>query len=161
MARMTEFQPLYDAFHIFQERCLQQDHSLLWPEQSFWTLSNLERWKTQVIDHPNISGDLNFNEKLQQQLASAPRYSGVLQLTSTTYIICRPAILPYLLALATLVGQRCKLDWRYRLTKTQYGVHIKMVSPLLHRSITSATPNFIYWLCSHYASRKSTMPFRP
>jgi len=29
MARMTEFQPLYEAFHLFQERCLQQDRSLI------------------------------------------------------------------------------------------------------------------------------------
>lgn len=71
MARMTEFQPLYDAFRLFQERCLVQDRSLLWPEQPIWTLANLQRWKTQVIDHPNLDGDLNFNEKLEQQLAGA------------------------------------------------------------------------------------------
>jgi len=71
MARMTEFQPLYNAFRLFQDRCLLQDQSLLWPDQSIWTLSNLERWKVQVLDHPNIAGDLNFNEKLEQQLASA------------------------------------------------------------------------------------------
>jgi hypothetical protein len=72
MARMTEFQPLYDAFHLFQERCLVQDSSLLWPNQPIWTLANLQRWKSQVIDHPNISADLTFNDKLQQQLAGAP-----------------------------------------------------------------------------------------
>jgi MoxR-like ATPase len=73
MTRMTEYQPLYDAFHMFQERCLLQDRSLLWPDQPIWTLANLKRWKTQVIDHPNIEGDLNFNEKLEQQLAGAPQ----------------------------------------------------------------------------------------
>ena len=72
MARMTEFQPLYDAFHLFQERCLVQDRSLLWPDQSIWTIANLQRWKSQVIEHPIISAELNFNEKLQQQLAGAP-----------------------------------------------------------------------------------------
>lgn len=72
MARMTEFQPLYDAFHLFQERCLEQDRSLIWPDQSIWTLANLQRWKTQVIDSPNLEGDLNFNEKLELQLAGAP-----------------------------------------------------------------------------------------
>ncbi len=72
MARMTEFQPLYDAIRLFQERCLIQDRSLLWPDQPIWTLANLQRWKTQVIDHPNLEGDLNFNEKLEQQLAGAP-----------------------------------------------------------------------------------------
>lgn len=72
MAHMTEFQPLYDAFRLFQERCLIQDRSLLWPDQPIWTLANLQRWKTQVIDHPNLEGDLNFSEKLEQQLAGAP-----------------------------------------------------------------------------------------
>jgi hypothetical protein len=72
MARMTEFQPLYDAFHLFQERCLEQDRSLLWPDQSIWTIANLQRWKTQVSDSPNLSGDLDFNDKLEQQLIGAP-----------------------------------------------------------------------------------------
>ena len=72
MARMKEFQPLYNAFRMFQERCLLQDRSLLWPDQTIWTLANLQRWKTQVIDHPNIEGEMNFNEKLEQQLAGAP-----------------------------------------------------------------------------------------
>lgn len=72
MARMTEFQPLYDAFHLFQERCLQQDRSLIWPDQQIWTIANLQRWKTQVIDSPNLEGELNFNEKLEQQLVGAP-----------------------------------------------------------------------------------------
>jgi MoxR-like ATPase len=72
MARMTEFQPLYDAFHLFQERCLQQDRSLIWPDQPIWTIANLQRWKTQVIDSPNLEGELNFNEKLEQQLVGAP-----------------------------------------------------------------------------------------
>ena len=69
---MKEYQPLYDAFRMFQERCLLQDRSLIWPDQQIWTLANLKLWKTQVIDHPNIEGDLNFNEKLEQQLAGAP-----------------------------------------------------------------------------------------
>ncbi len=72
MARMTEFQPLYDAISLFKERCLLQDQSILWPDQAIWTIANLQRWKSQVIDHPIISGDLNFNEKLQQQLTGAP-----------------------------------------------------------------------------------------
>lgn len=72
MARMTEYQPLYDAFHLFQERCLQQDRSLIWPDQPIWTLANLQRWKTQVMDSPNLERDLNFNEKLEQQLVGAP-----------------------------------------------------------------------------------------
>ncbi|HPD63747.1 MAG TPA: hypothetical protein PLP77_10160, partial [Anaerolineaceae bacterium] len=69
---MTEFQPLYDAFHLFQERCLQQDRSLIWPDQTIWTIANLQRWKTLVIDSPNLEGDLSFNEKLEQQLVGAP-----------------------------------------------------------------------------------------
>lgn len=72
MARMTEFQPLYDAFHLFQERCLEQDRSLIWPDQPIWTITNLQRWKTQVIDSPILKGELNFTEKLEQQLVGAP-----------------------------------------------------------------------------------------
>lgn len=72
MARMIEFQPLYDAFHLFQERCLQEDRSLIWPDQPIWTIANLQRWKTQVSDSPNLEGELNFSEKLEQQLVGAP-----------------------------------------------------------------------------------------
>jgi hypothetical protein len=72
MARMTQFKPHYDAFHLFQERCLEQDRSFLWPDQQIWTLANLQRWKSQVIDSPNLAGDLDFNEKLEQQLTGAP-----------------------------------------------------------------------------------------
>jgi hypothetical protein len=73
MAHVMEFQQLYDAFRLFQERCLIQDRSLLWPDQSIWTLANLERWKTQVIAHPIIAADIKFNDKLQQQLAGSPQ----------------------------------------------------------------------------------------
>ena len=73
MARMTEFQPLYDAFRMFRERCLQQDSSLLWPDQNLWTLSNLERWKSQVIDNPNVGEGTNFNVRLEHQLIGAPQ----------------------------------------------------------------------------------------
>jgi 5-methylcytosine-specific restriction protein B len=72
MPRMTESQPLYDAFHLFQERCLLQDRSLIWPDQSIWTLANLQLWKTHVIDSPNPGRELNFNQKLEQQLAGVP-----------------------------------------------------------------------------------------
>ena len=72
MARMKELQPLYDTFRLFQERCLLQDRSLLWPDQPIWSLENLRRWKAQVIDHPNLAGEMNFNQKLEVQLAGAP-----------------------------------------------------------------------------------------
>lgn len=72
MARMTDFQPLYDVFHLFKERCLQQDYSLLWPDKLIWTIGNLQRWKSQVIDNPNIEKKLSFNEKLERQLVGAP-----------------------------------------------------------------------------------------
>lgn len=72
MARMTEFQPLYDAFRLFQERCLQEDRSLFWPDQLIWTRTNLQLWKSQVIDSPIVAGELKFNEKLEQQLVGAP-----------------------------------------------------------------------------------------
>jgi 5-methylcytosine-specific restriction protein B len=71
MARMTKFQPLYEAFQLFQQRCLQEDRSLLWPDQPIWTKSNIQNWKAQVIDKPMLSGELKFNEKLEQQLAGA------------------------------------------------------------------------------------------
>lgn len=72
MARMTVFQPLYDAFGLFQQRCLQEDRSLLWPDQPIWTKANLQRWETQVIESPNLEGELSFSEKLEQQLDGAP-----------------------------------------------------------------------------------------
>ena len=72
MARMTEFQPLYDAFRLFQERCLQQDRSLIWPDQPIWTIANLQFWKTKVYDNPNWESGLNINEKFELQLLGAP-----------------------------------------------------------------------------------------
>ena len=57
MARMTEFQPLNYAFHLLRERCLQQDRSLIWPDQTIWTIANIQRWKTQVIDSSNLKGE--------------------------------------------------------------------------------------------------------
>lgn len=72
MARMTEFQPLYEAFELFKDRCLLQNRSLIWPGQEIWTITNLQRWKKQVSDSPIMEGKLNFTEKLEQQLVDAP-----------------------------------------------------------------------------------------
>lgn len=68
---MDEFERLYSAFRLFQDRCLQDDRSLLWPDQPIWTIANLQRWKTRMIDNPITSGSLNFNEKLEQQFSGA------------------------------------------------------------------------------------------
>ena len=71
MARLLNQQLQYDAIQKFKETCLLQDKSMLWPDQTIWTRSNMQQWKTHVIDRPN-TGNLSFSDKLEIQLADAP-----------------------------------------------------------------------------------------
>lgn len=71
MARRQIYEPLYQAFRMFQERCLLQDRSMIWPDQSIWTLANLRQLKKLMIDAPIEGGPLNFVEKMEQQLIGA------------------------------------------------------------------------------------------
>ncbi len=71
MARMPEFQPLYDAFERFLNRCILDDRSLIWPDQQAWTPENVAELKRRMIDTPIFGGDLSFEEKLQEQMKGA------------------------------------------------------------------------------------------
>ncbi len=144
MARMTEFQPLYEAFHLFQERCLQQDRSLIWPDQPIWTVANLQRWKTQVIDSPNLEGNLNFNEKLEQQLVGAPPILWGLA-ADLHYVYYLPS------ANITLATRLRNIGWAAQksgLTLPPENNPIwvaQMDLPEQRRNIILDTPNSIYW----------------
>lgn len=72
MVHIDKHQPVFEAIKLFKNRCLLTNMSMIWPEQSIWTLENLHRWKTQVSDKPNIEGSLSFREKLDLQLVGAP-----------------------------------------------------------------------------------------
>ncbi len=37
MARLPFCEPLYPAFRQFLERCILEDHSLIWPQADVWT----------------------------------------------------------------------------------------------------------------------------
>lgn len=68
MAKRPEYEPLYEAFGIFLDRCIIGETSMLWPSERAWTLENVEALKRRLIDTPIEGGDLSFEGKLQEQL---------------------------------------------------------------------------------------------
>lgn len=72
MARSATFEPVYQAFQIFLQRCLLEDRSLLWPEREVWTIANLEQARRRFVEG-FIQGRMDFRAKLAAQLSGAPR----------------------------------------------------------------------------------------
>ena len=68
--RSNEFDHLYNAFNLFIERCVKNDSSLLWPNETIWTIQNLQLLKQRFIEAPNVNPELSFEEKLIKQLGS-------------------------------------------------------------------------------------------
>lgn len=68
--RSNEFDHLYNAFNLFIERCVKNDSSLLWPNETIWTIQNLQLLKERFIEAPNDNPELSFEEKLIKQLGS-------------------------------------------------------------------------------------------
>lgn len=66
-------QSIYNAIQVFKENCLIQDGSILWLGQKIWTLENLLTWKKFVLENPDEQADKSFTEKLEEQLANAPK----------------------------------------------------------------------------------------
>ncbi|MBN1661466.1 MAG: AAA family ATPase [Anaerolineae bacterium] len=71
MTRVQEYEPLYDAFQQFLQRCLLDDGSLLWPTEQAWTLENVAELRRRMVDTPMFGGDLSFEEKLEKQMQGA------------------------------------------------------------------------------------------
>jgi nucleoside-triphosphatase THEP1 len=71
MARYPAFEPIYQAFSLFVQRCLLQDRSLLWPDREVWTIANLEQVRRRFVEG-FIQGRMTFRAKLEAQLSGAP-----------------------------------------------------------------------------------------
>lgn len=71
MARIKEHEVLYATFRDFIEKCVYSDRSLLWPGQTAWTTANLIEMKRRLIEHPLFGSELDFYEKLWEQMRDA------------------------------------------------------------------------------------------
>ena len=77
--------PTYQAFGLFVERCLRNDQSMLWPQQTVWTLDSLNELKARTIDAPLLEANRPFEDKLREQLSGAdPR---LWQIIADTYYV--------------------------------------------------------------------------
>lgn len=72
MSRSDENAHLYLAAEKFRDLCLISDKSLLWPEESFWTLDNLSDLKKRIVIDFIGGNEQTFEEKLGVQLNDAP-----------------------------------------------------------------------------------------
>jgi hypothetical protein len=71
-ALQPEAAPIYKIAHFFKERCLQQNHSLLWPESSAWTTQNLERLQNVFLANPPRQGN-SFYDLWAKGLSGEPK----------------------------------------------------------------------------------------
>jgi hypothetical protein len=90
MARSPEYEPLYEAFEQFLNRCILSDESLLWPTEAVWTAENVAEVKHRTIDSPVLGSELSFEEKLQQQMKGAPSQQWML-LADVYYVYFLPS----------------------------------------------------------------------
>jgi MoxR-like ATPase len=91
MARLPEYESLYDAYKQFLNRCILSDQSLLWPTEAVWTAENVAEIKRRMIDAPIFGGELSFEEKLQQQMREASAQQWML-LADIYYIYFLPSV---------------------------------------------------------------------
>ena len=74
MARVSKYEPLYQAFQQFLEQCVRDDSSLLWPTERAWTPEVVaDIIRRMIVETPMPGGDLRFEEKLQVQMQGASR----------------------------------------------------------------------------------------
>jgi hypothetical protein len=90
MARLPRFEPLYDAFGQFLNRCILSDQSLLWLTEAVWTAENVTEVKRRTIDSPVFGSELSFEEKLQQQMSGASSQQWML-LADVYYVYFLPS----------------------------------------------------------------------
>jgi 5-methylcytosine-specific restriction protein B len=72
MARIAEqnLSSIFDIAHQWKIHSLLGGKSLIWPDETIWTVANLDNFKTFFIDMPDTSSK-NFAQKFQEQLAKA------------------------------------------------------------------------------------------
>lgn len=52
--------------------CLIESHSLLWGDRPVWSASNLADFRERFLDNPMEGSELDFTQKIEQQLEGAP-----------------------------------------------------------------------------------------
>lgn len=62
---------IFEIAEQWKTRCLLDGKSLIWPDETIWTVANLDHFKTFFIDMPDTSPDKNFGQKFEAQLARA------------------------------------------------------------------------------------------
>lgn len=70
--RYSGREQIYEVASLFQERCLKNGRSLLWPDDPAWTVENLKTLREAFIDHPD-SSKRSFLQKLHDQIADCPK----------------------------------------------------------------------------------------
>jgi 5-methylcytosine-specific restriction protein B len=73
MSRVAEqnLSSIFDIANDWRNWSLLKGRSLIWPDDTIWTVHNLENFKTFFIDVPDTSSEKNFAQKFQEQLAKA------------------------------------------------------------------------------------------
>ena len=78
MPFVKDHEPNYRMFALFEERCVQGNKSLLWPDKDLWTLENLYELKRVYGDEAIEGNDNSFEGKLELQLKNAsPQVWGI------------------------------------------------------------------------------------
>lgn len=68
MPFQQKYQPLYEQFHLFIDRCLIDDRSFLWPDRTLWTAENVRTVHDLYVNSPVVEKGMRFEEQLQVQL---------------------------------------------------------------------------------------------
>lgn len=93
MPYIEEHDIIYQAFKKFEERCLLNNQSLIWPHKEIWTLDNLYTLKSMYGDEGIEGGDKTFENKLELQLANAaPELWGIVADLFYVYVLPSSAL---------------------------------------------------------------------
>ncbi|MFH1080482.1 MAG: hypothetical protein V1766_09525 [Pseudomonadota bacterium] len=79
MAHRLGNEILYKIFRIFLDSCIIDDRSLLCPQKSIWTPTNIAEVNKRMVDSPILGDESSFEEKLQKQMdGSSPDLWGII-----------------------------------------------------------------------------------
>ena len=79
MPYVQKYENNYQAFSKFEENCLLNDQSLIWPDKKLWTIENLAKLESMYGDENIDSSVTSFEGKLELQLKSAgPEIWGII-----------------------------------------------------------------------------------
>lgn len=70
MARLPRFEILYETFNTFIDQCILGNQSLIWPQDTVWTLENVTEVRDRLLSE-QADPNLSFQEKLEIQMSDA------------------------------------------------------------------------------------------